>query len=161
MFTLRRAVAEDAPTLWTIRHDAILRTCRGHYPDALLERWASGPMPESFPRNIEDGHFIVGIADTRIAGFAALKIACAEIAAMFVAPDLGRCGLGKSLLARLEDEAASAGLRTLGLSASLNAVAFYRAAGYRSIGATRYTTSAGANIVCMRMEKQLAALAAV
>ena len=59
-FTLRRAVAADAPVLWAIHRDAILRTCRSHYPDALLQHWASGPVPASFPRNIENGYFVAG-----------------------------------------------------------------------------------------------------
>jgi GNAT superfamily N-acetyltransferase len=154
-FTLRRAVAADAPVLWAIRRDAILRTCRSHYPDALLQHWASGPVPASFPRNIENGYFVAGVTGGRIAGFAALKVASAEIDAVFVAPGHGRRGLGKLLLAHLEDQAVRAGLHALGLSASLNAVAFYHAAGYRSVGATRYTTSAGAVIDCVRMEKRL------
>lgn len=158
-FALRRATAADAAAMWTLRQDAIRQTCRGRYPDEMLERWASSPLPETFPTNIDKGYFLVGVAATRIAGFAALNVGNAEVDAVFVAPDQGRRGLGRLLLAELEAEAIRAGLRTLGLSASLNAVAFYRATGYHALRDDSYTTSAGVTIACVRMEKQLTPVA--
>lgn len=152
-FSLRRAVAADAPAMWAIRAQAIRETCRNHYPAALIARWSSGSLPESFPSRIEGGYFIVGTVESRIAGFAALKVSSAEIEAVFVAPDAGRHGLGRQLLANLEDAALDAGLRAVRVNSSLNAVPFYRAMGYRSISEGIYTTSQGLGIACMHMGK--------
>lgn len=154
-FSLRRATATDAPALWAVRTKAILETCRGHYPDELLERWARSPMPESFPGDIEGGYCVVAITDGWIAGFAERRAKTGEVQALFVAPGMGRRGLGRQLLANLEADALEMGIGRLGLHASLNAVPFYRAAGYRSISEGTYTTSAGVELACVRMEKPL------
>ncbi|MGH8192166.1 MAG: GNAT family N-acetyltransferase [Rhodanobacteraceae bacterium] len=154
-FSLRRATARDAPVMWALRADAIRKTCKGHYPAEMLERWASSPIPDTFARNIENEYFIVGVADSRIAGFAALRTSTAEVEAVFVAPACGRHGLGRRLLARLEVAAMEKGLQKLGLNASLNAVPFYRSAGYDVISEGTYTTRAGVEIACVRMEKSL------
>ncbi|MBS0382937.1 MAG: GNAT family N-acetyltransferase [Proteobacteria bacterium] len=155
-FMLRRATAVDAPALWALRIDAIRRTCRGHYPDALIERWAASPMPDSFSSHLEREHAVVGVTGTRIAGFAVLNPVNTEVEAVFVAPDHGRHGLGRRLMAELEAAASRMGLRKLHLDASLNAVPFYTAAGYHALGQDTYTTSTGLAIACVRMEKPLA-----
>ncbi|MBS0432530.1 MAG: GNAT family N-acetyltransferase [Proteobacteria bacterium] len=159
-YSLRRGIAADAPALWAIRSDAVRCTCRGHYPDELLERWAASPLPESFPANIEREYVIVGVVGSRIAGFATLKASTAEVDAVFVAPGEGRRGLGRRLLVHIEDVAARKGLQRLGLNASLNAVPFYEACGYEAISEGVYTTGAGVQIACVRMEKAIETLTA-
>ncbi|HEY3521718.1 MAG TPA: GNAT family N-acetyltransferase [Rhodanobacteraceae bacterium] len=155
-FSLRRATADDAAAMWTVRCDAIRQTCRSHYPVEMLERWAATPLPETFGRRIEDEYVVVGIAGASIAGFAALKASDSLIDAVFVAPEDGRRGLGRQLLAHIEGVAIGCGLRVLRVNASLNAVPFYAAAGYESISEGIYTTSAGVQIACVRMEKPIA-----
>ena len=152
---VRRATAADAPVLWAIRAEAIRLTCRSHYPAGLLERWASSPLPDSFPARLESEHFIVGSIESRIAGFAGLKVSGAEIEAVFVAPDASRRGLGRQLMARLESAALDADLPALSLSSSLNAVAFYAALGYIAGAQKTYTTSQGLEIACVPMHKAL------
>lgn len=154
-FSLRRATAADAPAMWALRAEAIRMGCRDHYPDDLLQRWSSGPIPVTFPSRIENEYFIVGILGSRVAGFAALKTATAEIDAVFVSPDAGRHGLGRRLLACLEDAARARNLEALQLSSSLNAVPFYEAMGYGAISRGTYTTSQGLEIACVRMRKDL------
>lgn len=154
--SLRRGTAADAPALWAIRADAIRQTCRSHYPVEMLERWAASPLPETFPDNIELQYVVVGTAGPTIAGFATLNASTAEVEAVFVAPAHGGHGLGRQLLAHLEAVAAQQGLQSLRLCASLNAVAFYRAAGFRAVSEGNYTTSAGVEIACVHMEKTLA-----
>lgn len=154
-FSLRRAIAADAPAIWAVRAGAIRQTCRSHYPAELLERWASSPLPDTFQSRIENEYFIVGTAGSRVAGFAALKVSGAEIEAVFVAPDAGRRGLGRALLADLETVARQSGLQSLSLNASLNAVPFYCAVGYSAVSEGIYTTSQGLEIACVHMQKQL------
>jgi GNAT superfamily N-acetyltransferase len=154
-FSLRRAVAADAPAMWAIRAQAIRETCRSHYPAELLDRWACSPLPETFPARIENEYFVVGTAGSRVAGFGALNISNGEIEAVFVAPEAGRRGLGRSLLAALEKAAVDAGLKMISLGSSLNAVPFYQAAGYHAGERGTYTTSQGVEIACVRMSKPL------
>jgi GNAT superfamily N-acetyltransferase len=152
-FSLRRAVAADAPAMWALRAQAIRETCRSHYPSELLERWSSSPLPDTFPSRIESEYFIVGTVESRVAGFATLKVSSAEIEAVFVSPDAGRRGLGRALLANLEGAALAGGLHSLGLHSSLNAVPFYQAMGYTAISESTYTTSQGLEIACVHMRK--------
>lgn len=155
MASVRRATASDAPAMWAIRADAIRWTCRSHYPAELLDRWASGPLPETFPTRIGNEYFVVATVESRIAGFAALKISSAEIEAVFVAPDAGRRGLGRQLLADLENAALREGLESLSLNSSLNAVPFYAALGYDSVSENIHTTSQGLQIACVYMTRSL------
>lgn len=157
--TLRRATAADAPAMWAVRAAAIRQTCRSHYPAEMLERWASSPLPDSFPSRIESEYFVVATIESRIVGFAGIKAASAEVEAVFVAPDTGRHGLGRSLMADLEIAALEAGIESLSLSSSLNAVPFYRALGYSAGAQKIYTTSQGLEIACVIMQKQLVASA--
>jgi N-acetylglutamate synthase-like GNAT family acetyltransferase len=156
-FSLRRATAADASAMWDVRCDAIRQTCRSHYPVDLLERWASTPLPETFGQRIEDEYVVVGTLDSRIVGFASLKASEELVDAVFVSPDAGRRGLGRQLLAQLEEVAVKLGLQTLRVNASLNAAPFYAAAGYEAISEDIYTTSAGVAIECVRMRKSLRA----
>ena len=154
-FSLRRGRSSDAQALWAIRADAVRRTCRSHYSGELVERWAASPLPETFSTDIEHKHVVVAVAGRGIAGFAILNPAIAEIEAVYVAPDHGRRGLGRQLLAHLEAAASGSGLRKLSLSSSLNAVPFHAASGYKAVSQGFYTTSAGVEIACVRMEKPL------
>lgn len=154
-FSLRPALAADAPAIWDIRAEAIRVSCRSHYPDAMLSRWAATPMPEIVVANIERGCFTVGVLESTIAGFAAINTAAAEIEALFVAPACAGRGLGSGLLAHLELSATRQGLAVLELNASLNAVPFYEARGYQSLERTAYTNSIGLEIACVRMRKRL------
>lgn len=153
--TFRPADSTDAEGIWAVRADAILSGCRDHYPPDLIGQWASAPMPLSLQTRIEDEKFIVALSDSRIVGFAGLKRVDRKVDAVFVVPDFSGRGVGTRLLARVEEQAGELGIAVLGLDASLNAVAFYEAAGYRRVGDGRHATSGGLVIACVRMEKVL------
>ena len=86
-----------------------------------------------FQRNPDAEVRIVAERDGRIAGFGALVVAERELRACYVHPEAGRRGVGRALVAELESRARAAGLKALELDASLNAEAFYRALGYRTL----------------------------
>ena len=154
-FTLRRATASDAPTLWSIRSAAIRETCRSHYSRQIVEHWAASPIPQAFAADIENGHCVVGVAGRRVAGFAELRIGVATVQAVFVAPDMQHRGLGQRLLTHIEAVAAQSGLAEISLDASLNVVPFYLAAGYSIVSEGTYTTNAGVELACVHMRKRL------
>lgn len=152
---LRRATLADATALWMIRHDAIRYGCRGHYPDQVLEPWAAVAMPDAFRADLEQDCVVVATVQATVAGFASLKMATARIEAVFVSPHHARRGLGRSLLARLETIATDAGLQSLSLTATLNAVPFYRALGFAAVSDGTYRTSIGVDIACVHMRKTI------
>lgn len=87
-------------------------------------------MPSSFASRIATEIFVVAEADSRIVGFAGLKASTSEVDAVFVSPEFAGHGLGKRLLLYVESLARELRLPSLSLKASLNSVAFYKAAGY-------------------------------
>ena len=64
-------------------------------------------------------------------------------------------GIGKRLLAALEQLARGRGIARLHLSASLNAVPFYRAAGFVALREEAYAHPSGISLASVAMEKQL------
>ena len=73
--------------------------------------------------------------ENRIAGFAALDIADGTVWALFVAPDMEGCGIGKKLHKTMVLEAAAMGLKNLRLvtERGSRAAGFYEAAGWKYI----------------------------
>ncbi len=99
------------------------------------------------------GTRIVATAASAVVGFAALV--GDEVHAVYVHPDHARQGIGSALLGHLETVARADGVRTLRLSASLTAVPFYLACGYRRIRDSTHTLRSGVAIRCVEMVKEL------
>jgi len=93
--------------------------------------------------------------DERIAGFAALDAAAGEVTAVYVEPAAWRHGVGRGLLDAVETIARLRGVATARLDASLNAVAFYEAAGWRRERDAARTLPGGRTIACVAMTKTL------
>lgn len=90
----------------------------------------------SYQPYIEISSCWVAVTENRIAGFAALDIADSTVWALFVAPDLERCGIGKKLHETLVFGAAAAGLKNIRLvtEAGSRAAGFYEAVGWKHVG---------------------------
>ncbi|PSP74853.1 hypothetical protein BRC81_16875 [Halobacteriales archaeon QS_1_68_20] len=69
----------------------------------------------------------------------------AEVTGVYVHPEAASQGVGSAVLADLERRARAGGVATLGLSASLNAVAFYEDHGYERVRAYVHEFSAAAS----------------
>ena len=80
----------------------------------------------------------------------------ARIRAFYVDPDHGRQGIGALLLGVSEDAAREAGFSTAELTATLPAVPFYAAFGYRSIGPFDLPLPSGSNLRLELMGRSLA-----
>jgi N-acetylglutamate synthase-like GNAT family acetyltransferase len=154
--TLRRATAADAEGIWQVRIRAIRSGCKNHYAADIIDAWVSNPMPASFQSYIEVEPFYVAELNSHIVGFAGLKRATAEFDALFVAPEIGRAGVGVRLLRHVENVARELLLTKLTLNASLNSVSFYKAEGYCEGSRGMHATTSGLQIACVHMEKNLA-----
>ena len=138
-----------------MRGRAILGGCRGHYAEDVLDEWVHRPMPAGFSARIARHYYLIAEAGGRAVGFAALKRIAHEVDAVFVVPQVFGTGLGAKLLGRIEARARATGLRLLTLNASLNAVPFYRRAGYRALRPAVHVSATGLRIPCVRMRKAL------
>jgi ribosomal protein S18 acetylase RimI-like enzyme len=143
VITLRRAVIADCEQIARVHAASIRTLLRSHYTPEQLERWAASLTPERYVPLAE--HSIVATDGEPIAGFAQMQDG--EIQRLYIDPAYVRRGIGAMLLRELERLATCSSLR---LSASLNAVPFYEAMGFRSTGEAAWN---GLKVVTM--EKRL------
>lgn len=156
MLTLRAATLADIDTMWALRTRAILHSCPGHYPGHVIGPWSAAPVPRSYPGLVQAGGAVIAQEEGAMLGYAILDLLTGEVDAVFVDPGAGGRGIGKTLLAALEQMARERGFARLYLSASLNAVTFYRAAGFVVLRDAVYVHPSGVALDCAEMEKQLA-----
>jgi putative acetyltransferase len=152
---LRPARREDARVLWDLRTRSIRTLCAPFYPAEDVARWAATPMTHRFDEMLLAVSAVVADADGLAVGFGFIDRDDAELAAAYVDPDHARRGVGRRLVAALEDDAAAAGLEQLWLSASLNAVRFYEATGWTARGPEIWRHAGGFDLPCVRMDKRL------
>lgn len=158
MITIRRAHQEDCESIWQVHIRAIKGMCIGHYSQEEVNLWSSVLKPGRYIKAIARGAFFVATEGDAIVGFSNLNQESGEVEAVYVAPSCAGLGVGRRLLQALENEARDAGLTSLRLSASLNAVSFYEKAGYRSQNHSRHLLPFGM-VECVPMVKEISAAA--
>lgn len=154
--TLRRATPADRERLWFVRTLAIAGINDGHYRRAQLNQWAAVPMPVQFDEVIRTQPLVV--AETTggaVVGMGFLDQTTGEVNAIFVHPEYQRRGIGTKILLELEQIARNSGLECLRLSATLNSVPFYKAAGYAELAESNYSHPNGFELRCVVMSKHL------
>lgn len=154
-FTIRKARPEDVDAVHDVHTTAIRSGASDHYAPESLEVWVGAFNPENFPRNIERMEFYVAeLPDGRIPAFLAFDLATTEVDSVYVAPSGRGMGLGSYLLAFAEEAARRAGLESLWLDSSINAVGFYASHGWKEVKRHARVRS-GVEIPVVRMEKKL------
>jgi len=152
---LRLAHIEETVDLWALRTRALGHASTGHYAQAVLDVWLPAPPPDSMPRLIAAGSVLVAEEADCVLGYTAVDLARGEVDALFVEPGEHGRGIGAQLLAAGEALARAAGCTRLVLSASLNAVPFYRRVGFIAMREELYRHHSGIGIPSVYMEKQL------
>jgi len=112
-------------------------------------------MPASMPRMVEAGWAIAAEDEGGLVGYAMVDLELGEVDAVFVDPAHQGRGVGRRLLRALEEMAAAHGFGHLFLTASLNAVPFYRSAGYEPVRHELYRHRSRLIIPAVYMEKRL------
>lgn len=155
-FSVRRARRADDEGVGRMHVASIRELCRTHYRPEEIEAWATAPRGVNFyVKAIERKEFYVAEEDGDIIGFATLNAASGEVEAVYVHPAATRRGVGLKLLSTLEARAREAGLESVHLCASLNAVEFYERAGFARQQLTSHRLANGVEIACVSMSKQL------
>jgi putative acetyltransferase len=88
-------------------------------------------------------------------GIGALIVESSEVGACYVLPSAARRGVGSALVAEIERLARASGVAALGVSASLNAEAFYAALGYVAGQRQEIVLRNGSRMQSVRMYKRL------
>ena len=154
--TLRPALPDDIVALWALRTVAVRVSCATHYAPEQIAVWTASPVPPAYAAMLAAGGGIVAMQDDAITGYAMLDANKQEVDAVFVDPACACLGIGKRLLAALELLARQRGIVRLHLSASLNAVPFYAAAGFVALREEAYAHPSGISLASVAMEKALA-----
>ena len=134
MVSLRDASPEDAGEMARIQSRALRAEGREHYTGEQLDRLAPpDPGPETIPdvEFTDDGRYtIVAEKDGDVVGWGSVHLEEGVLAATFVDPDHAGQEVGRTIVEDLETAARAAGLETLVVPASLNAVGFYETLGF-------------------------------
>lgn len=115
--------------------------------------WSARTLAEELVR---DSRCYVGAWEgDRLVGFGALHLGLdeAEVLTLVVAPELRRCGIGRLLIERLADEAATRGATSLILEVAATnhaADALYRSVGFTDLGRRRGYYPDGGDAMVMR-----------
>jgi ribosomal protein S18 acetylase RimI-like enzyme len=154
-FKIRKARPDDVQQVHDVHSVAIRTGAASAYDPEVVEVWVDAFNPENFPANIERMEFyVVELQGGRIGAFLAFDPNTAEIDSVYVAPWGGGLGLGSFLLGFAEEKGRLAGLDTMWLDASLNAVSFYQKYGW--VEMERHARiRKGIEISVVKMEKML------
>lgn len=163
--SLRRAGFEDVSALLRLIEAAVEHGCRDHYSSAQRRAVFLTYAESLFVDVLAPFDTIVAEREGRIVGLAQLDGAggrdsrdpgTGRLRALFVAPELQGQGLGRMLLTGVERLARARGLRALEGAMSLNAVPFYRHAGFQSHRGAQQLIRAGVVVPILDMHKPLA-----
>lgn len=157
MLTIRAATIDDAPSIYRIHMRAIREVCSATYAPEEIADWTDALALERYLDAMGSCDFELAELDGVPAGFSVLDPAHAELHALYVAPECGRRGVGRALLARAEENAAGRGLTELHLKATLNAVAFYESRGWTAVAPTTHPLPSGRTLASVLMTKALLA----
>ncbi|WP_093167436.1 GNAT family N-acetyltransferase [Variovorax sp. YR216] len=134
---VRPATEDDAADACAVIRSSILECCHDdHRGDAtVLQGWLRNKTPD-FVRGVissPNAFSIVASADGKTVGFGS-ALRTGEVMLCYVAPSVVFTGVGKALLAALEDQAARAGVEALRLESTRTARAFYVRNGFTAEG---------------------------
>jgi putative acetyltransferase len=156
MIRVRQAAQEDREAISSVYVSAIRELAKTHYTAEQIEAWVGSRRPEYSQSTIEAGRTYVAEYEGQIAGYGIIELETEQVQAVYVSPDHARKGIGTAVLQALEQAAVLAGIVTVRLTASLNAVGFYQKAGYLEVARTTHTLGDGATkMPCVVMQKRL------
>ena len=137
-------------------HEAAIRSTGAWYTPKQIDSWAANIVAVAYIPYIAATNFFVAADDEKsVIGFASLDRNTAEVASMYIDPAHVRRGAGRRLIRAIEEAAREANITRLEVTASLNAMPFYRAVGFSLIEHGTSRTHEGVDMPCGRMAKEL------
>ena len=152
---LRRARFEDVPAILRLIDAAVEHGCREHYTPAQRRAVFLTYAESLFIDVIQPYDTILAERERRPLGVAQLDPAMGRLRALFVAPALQGQGLGGVLLTAVERLARAHGVREIDGAMSLNAVPFYRRAGFQPRRSPEHLVRGGVIVPVVNMKKTL------
>lgn len=154
MIEIRPANRADAQAAFDIRREAIHARCIGAYSRADMLAWTAGEVSPWYVDLVER-HFYLACRGDEVLGTIMLGPQPGGLGAMFVAEQAMGQGIGRRLVAHVEQLAREAGWQHLQLDATLNAARFYRRCGFVGEAQACYQSPSGLSLRCIPMRKAL------
>ena len=151
--TLREFRPADLPAVRELLLETMHVSYAGIYAPSAIRHFTRHHEPKNILTDAQEGLAVVLERDGQIVGTGALV--GDKITRVYVRPDLQRRGLGKRIMAGLEEHARAEGRRSVFLNASIPARRFYEAAGYRLVAAKTATMDDGERLDYFEMDKDL------
>lgn len=155
MIKLRKARKKDKESLNRVHVNSIRNLCQNHYSLREIQVWSGMLRPKSYEEIIKHRYVYVAEKNHKIIGFGQFNPANKEIEALFMSPVHTGKGIGSRLLQKMERSALEEKIRTIQLFSTLNAVGFYKEAGYRRIKRASYHLVEDIYLTCVLMRKNL------
>lgn len=153
---IRRATSADGGPIGAVHIRAIHPSCASHDPPEDIAAWSGRMTPASYAELLlTRALFVAERDDRRIAGFAQLHPDEGTVEAVYVDPGFARQGVGRALMAAIEQQAVRLRIPRLVLTPSLNAVAFHETLGFAVDADVRHAIRDGHEIAAKLMSKQL------
>jgi GNAT superfamily N-acetyltransferase len=134
---------------------AIRRACRSHYRPEQIDAWAGAKTLDLYTRAMRDAIVFVAEEGGEVIGFCELDPGESMIRMLYADPARQGRGIGRKLLRRMEEAGREVGLTRITLNSTLNAVPFYRRAGYHAGQMRHFDLGNGVSMTCLRMWKDL------
>lgn len=154
-FSIRAATSADVDSIREVHQRSIGEVCSSVYSADEVAAWLDALRPERYPEMLVERDVFVAVDGVTLVGFGMLDLGAAIVNAVYVVPSLLRRGIGSRLVGSLEEVARAAGLGSLDLHSTLNAVPFYESLGYVSRGPARNELPSGVLLPCVAMHKSL------
>lgn len=156
MISTRRAHSGDIDDFKNVIAESILGLCKGHYtPEELQSLLAQYPSRDLYEKWLHERVLVIAEDEGKIVGFAQYFSPDSSIEAVHVLPDYAKRGIGKMLVALIEESARAQGAKRIALGSSLNAVGFYERCGYSRKENSTFKCNNGVELSVVNFEKQL------
>ena len=152
MVEVRNARRSDRQAIRDLHVESVRELAPAAYREAVVDAWVGDEErdPANYEVTADESAFFVADVEGDVVGFGEIvsregatsaydMAADAEVRAVYVAPDWAGDGIGSALLAELESWGRERDLKTVVLTASLNAVDFYEARGYEQVRERTHT----------------------
>ena len=160
VFQVRPACEADAEDLIQLHFRVVQAIASSFYSPQVRAAWSPPPSParHAWMRQTiaaPERRVLLAEAAGKCSGFTICAPEQSLVLALYVDPACAGLGLGRCLLEAVEEVLRQAGCASAALKASLNAVGFYQAMGYRPAAEALQPLADGVAMACREMEKRL------
>lgn len=154
---IRAAAEADLIAIRFIHRSSIREVCGPFYTPDEISAWLDALSPERYSDMLAQRHVLVAQREDELVGFGTAELESGTVNAVYVAPQHVGDGVGRRLVAALEEALSRASIERVQLHSTLNAVSFYAGLGYASDGPAQNELSTGVSLPCVAMHRTLTA----